>query len=62
MSYAVQIKPDNKTGLVAQISKSNLGHTEVKARTVLLMVELDAQFKFRIFQFHLKEDQEYLKA
>lgn len=41
---AMQIKPDYKTGLVAKISETNLGHTDIKGKTVLLTVELDTQF------------------
>ena len=44
MTCAMQIKSDYKTGLVAKISETNLGHTDVKGKTVPLTVELDTQF------------------
>lgn len=44
MTSAVQIKPDYKTGLVAKISETNLGHTDIKGKTVPLTVGLNIQF------------------
>lgn len=44
MTWAVQIKPDYKTRLMAKICETNLGHTDIKGQTVPLTMELDTQF------------------